>query len=102
MILQSLRWQPSHGYAVAQHIQQRSGHLLRIEEGSLYRAFQRPLKASLATASRTISTSTNRRIRTCTITGAGLRHLGHELSNFDRMLAGIRMLPGPARRPAQS
>ena len=35
MILESLRRQPAHGYALVQHIQQRSNNLLHVEEGSL-------------------------------------------------------------------
>src|ERR1700685_4279158 len=44
MILQSLRLQPMHGYALAKHIKQVSDDLLQIEEGSLYPALQRMLK----------------------------------------------------------
>lgn len=47
MILESLRRQPAHGYALVQHIQQRSKNLLQVEEGSLYPALQRLLKARL-------------------------------------------------------
>ncbi len=50
MILESLRRQPSHGYALVQHIQQRSNNLLQVEEGSLYPALQRLLKAKLVKA----------------------------------------------------
>jgi len=35
MILQSLRREPMYGYALVQHIQQRSNDLLQVEEGSL-------------------------------------------------------------------
>jgi PadR family transcriptional regulator PadR len=38
MDLESLRRQPAHGYALVQHIQQRSNNLLQVEEGSLYPA----------------------------------------------------------------
>jgi hypothetical protein len=38
MILESLRQQPSPGYALVQHIQERSNNLLQVEEGSLYPA----------------------------------------------------------------
>src|SRR5450631_1483485 len=47
MILESLRRQPAHGYALVQHIQQRSNNLLQVEEGSLYSALQRLLNAKL-------------------------------------------------------
>ena len=45
MILQTLKRKPLHGYALAQHIKQTSDELLEIEEGSLYPALQRMLKA---------------------------------------------------------
>jgi len=102
MILESLRRQPAHGYALVQHIQQRSNNLLQVEEGSLYPALQRLLKANLVRAAWTISASTNRRVRVYEITRAGLRHLEREISSFDRMLEGVQMVLGPARRNANS
>ena len=102
MILESLRRQPAHGYALVQHIQQRSKNLLQVEEGSLYPALQRLLKARLVKAEWTISSSTNRRVRIYEITKDGLRHLEREISSFDRMLEGIQMVLGPARRAANS
>ena len=102
MILESLRRQPAHGYALVQHIQQRSNNLLQVEEGSLYPALQRLLKAKLVKAEWTVSPSTNRRVRVYQITKAGLRHLEREISSFDRMLEGIQMVLGPARRAAKS
>src|ERR1700743_2892711 len=98
MILESLRRQPSHGYALVQHIQDRSNNLLQVEEGSLYPALQRLLKGKLVTADWTISAATNRRVRMYKITRAGMRHLEQEVSSFDRMLEGIQMVLGPARR----
>ena len=98
MILESLRRQPAHGYALVQHIQQRSKNLLQVEEGSLYPALQRLLKAKMVKAEWRISSSTNRRVRVYEITKTGLQHLEQELSGFDRMLEGIQMVLGPARR----
>ena len=97
MILESLRRQPAHGYALVQHIQQRSNNLLQVEEGSLYPALQRLLKAKLVRAEWTVSPTTNRRVRIYQITKTGLRHLESEVSRFDRMLEGIQMVLGPAR-----
>src|SRR5579871_1975527 len=102
MILESLRRQPAHGYALVQHIQQRSKNLLQVEEGSLYPALQRLLKGKLVKAEWTISPSTNRRVRIYEITKAGLHHLEHEISSFDRMLEGIQMVLGPEKRAANS
>jgi PadR family transcriptional regulator PadR len=102
MILESLRRQPAHGYALVQHIQQRSNNLLQVEEGSLYPALQRLLKAKLVKAEWTISPATNRRVRMYQITKTGLHHLERQISSFDRMLEGIQMVLGPVRPAANS
>jgi transcriptional regulator len=99
MILESLRRQPAHGYALVQHIQQRSKHLLQVEEGSLYPALQRLLKARLVKAEWGLS-ATNRRVRTYQITKAGLRHLEEQISSFERMFEGIALVLSPGRSPA--
>jgi transcriptional regulator len=96
MILESLRRQPAHGYALVQHIQQRSNNLLQVEEGSLYPALQRLLKAKLVKAEWTLST-TNRRVRTYQITSIGLRHLEKEISSFERMFEGISLVLDPEK-----
>lgn len=94
MILQTLQWQPMHGYALVQHIQQRSNHLLQVEEGSLYPALQRMLKVGLVEAEWKIS-PTNRRVRTYRITPRGVKHLEHEVSRFEQMLKGIAFVLSP-------
>lgn len=95
MILRSLLREPMHGYALVQHIRQRSNELLQVEEGSLYPALQRLLKDGLLRADWEISPS-NRRVRTYRITAAGKKHLQREVSSFERMLEGIRRVLSPA------
>src|SRR5271170_1423734 len=96
MILESLRRQPAHGYALVQHIQQGSNNLLQVEEGSLYPALQRLLKARLVKAEWAVS-STNRRVRTYQITSSGLRHLEQQISSFERMFEGITLVLNPGK-----
>jgi len=91
MLLESLRRQPAHGYALGQHIQQRSNNLLHVEEGSLYPALQRLLKAKMVKAEWGVS-STNRRVRNYQITALGLRHLEKQISSFERMFEGITLV----------
>ena len=100
MILESLRRQPAHGYALVQHIQLRSKNLLQVEEGSLYPALQRLLKAKLVKAEWGVS-ATNRRVRTYQITATGLRHLEQQISSFERMFEGICISPQPGQVPSQ-
>lgn len=95
MVLQSVRRQPMHGYALVQHIKQRSNELLQVEEGSLYPALQRMLKDGLLKAEWQLS-ATNRRVRTYKITPAGIRHLEREVSRFEQMLEGINLVLTPA------
>jgi PadR family transcriptional regulator PadR len=83
MILRMLKRQPLHGYALVQHIKRTSQDLLQIEEGSLYPALQRLLKAEWG------GSSTNRRVRIYRLTAAGAKHLEREVSSFERMLEGI-------------
>ena len=94
MILRTLKRQPLHGYALAQHIKRISDDLLQIEEGSLYPALQRLLKQDLVKAEWGTS-STNRRVRIYKLTPAGAKHLQHEVSSFERMLEGITRVLAP-------
>ncbi len=89
MILRTLERQPMHGYALAQHIKRASDELLKVEEGSLYPALQRMLKEGWLKAAWRVS-ATNRRIRTYSVTPAGLKHLQRETTSFERMLEGIQ------------
>jgi PadR family transcriptional regulator PadR len=97
MVLQALRREPLHGYALAQLIRRTSGDLLQIEEGSLYPALQRMLKAKWVTAAWGVS-ATSRRVRIYKITAAGRKQLEHEVASFERMIEGI----GRVLRPSQS
>lgn len=94
MVLQALRRESLHGYALAQLIQRTSGDLLQIEEGSLYPALQRMLKAKWVTAEWGLS-SRNRRVRIYKITAAGRKQLDREVSSFERMLQGIARVMRP-------
>src|SRR5262245_51800273 len=96
MILQTLRRQPLHGYALVQHIQRTSNDLLQVEEGSLYPALQRMLKLRLVTAKWGESV-TGRRVRIYEITRSGVEHLTREVSSFERMLDGIRLVLSPVK-----
>jgi len=95
MVLRSLQREPMHGYALVQHIQQRSNELLQVEEGSLYPALQRLLREGLVKAEWEISAS-NRKVRTYRITPAGSKHLEREMSSFERMLEGITLVLSPS------
>jgi transcriptional regulator len=91
MVLRTLEQQPMHGYALVHHIKRSSGDLLQIEEGSLYPALQRMLKAGWVKA-RWDQSPSGRRVRTYELTAAGKRRLRYEISRFERMLEGIQLV----------
>jgi transcriptional regulator len=88
MILQTLRREPMHGYALAQSIRLASRDLLQVEEGSLYPALLRMLKSGWVSAEWGVS-QRNRKVRIYRITPAGRKQLEREVSAFERMLEGI-------------
>ena len=94
MVLRALSQEPRHGYALVQHIHRVSRDLLRVEEGSLYPALQRMLRSGLVKAQWEVS-ATGRRVRVYAITPLGRSHLEREISSFERMLEGIRLVLAP-------
>jgi transcriptional regulator len=88
LVLQTLSTQPLHGYGIAQQIEVLSDDALRVEQGSLYPALERLQKKGWIT-SKWGESPTGRRARYYTITAAGRRQLGNEISSFDNMLVAI-------------
>jgi PadR family transcriptional regulator, regulatory protein PadR len=88
MILKSLTWKPMHGYALALRLKDISEDLLQIEEGSLYPALQRLLKAGLLETEMGLS-ARNRPVRIFKVTAAGRKHLEQEIASVEKMFAGI-------------
>ena len=88
LVLQTLTLGPMHGYAIGQHISRLSEEVLRVEQGSLYPALERLLDAGWVTA-KWDQTPANRKARYYTITAAGRRRLGAEITSFDRAMLAI-------------
>lgn len=88
LILKTLSIQPMHGYGIAQHIRMLSAEVLTIEEGSLYPALQRMLVKGWVLAEWRTSAN-NRRARVYTLTAAGKKQLGVEVSRFSEMFGAI-------------
>lgn len=93
LVLQTLTLGPLHGYAIAQHIECSSGDALRVEQGSLYPALERLLRAGLVTA-KWGQSPTGRRARYYTITASGRRKLGQEIREFDAVALAISRVLG--------
>jgi PadR family transcriptional regulator, regulatory protein PadR len=88
LILGTLTRAPLHGYGIALSIKQFSDDVLTVEEGSLYPALQRLLVQGWVKAEWKM-TETNRRARYYTLTAAGRKQLGIEVSEFEQMITAI-------------
>ncbi len=87
LILRTLALEPMHGWGIGQRIEQVSG-VFRIKLGSLYPALQRLEKQGLVEASWQKSEN-NRRARYYRLTEDGRCRLDSEVSDWQRLSAGI-------------
>src|SRR4029077_18530743 len=86
LVLKTLmRIGPMHGYGIAQHIQQISDDVLRVEGGSVYPALQRMLIKGWVVAEWKQSEN-NRRARFYRLTPAGRKQLTSEIAEFERVM----------------
>ncbi len=88
LVLKTLTRGAMHGYGIAQHIQQGSDEVLRVEEGSLYPALHR-LEVDGVIASEWGQSENNRRAKFYRITKLGLRQLKQETANWGRIAAAM-------------
>jgi len=77
LILKTLLTGAAHGYAIARWIEETTGDVLRIEEGSLYPALRRLEDRRWVSSEWGISEN-NRRARFYSLTPAGRKHLRDE------------------------
>ncbi|MEO8563771.1 MAG: PadR family transcriptional regulator [bacterium] len=81
LILKSLVVQEQHGYGIARWLQDVSGDVLQIEEGSLYPALRR-LEDRGFISSKWAITDNNRRARYYALTRSGRQHLRTDASTW--------------------
>ena len=88
LVLKTLSRGSLHGYGIAQRVKKLSDEVLQVEEGSLYPALQRLLVRGFVTAEWKQS-ETNRRARYYSLTAAGKKQLGAEISDYERLIGAI-------------
>ena len=92
LILKALAGEERHGYGIVRWIQEVTGDVVQIEEGSLYPALRR-LEDRELVESRWGLSENNRRARFYAITRAGRQHLHADASTWMRFAhAVIRVL----------
>ena len=95
MILRTLLSGPTHGHAIAKHIQRTSDDLLQVETGSLYPALYR-LEASGWVAAAWEKSDKGKRARYYRITATGRKQLASEQSKWDAFVRAMGSLLNPA------
>jgi PadR family transcriptional regulator PadR len=95
LILRTLLPGPSHGHAIAKHIQRTSEDLLKVETGSLYPALYR-LEAKGWVAASWERSEKGKRARYYRITALGRKQLVSEASKWNAFARAMRLLLRPA------
>jgi transcriptional regulator len=94
LILRTLRPGPSHGHAIAKHIQRTSEDLLQVETGSLYPALHRLEAQGLIAASWAIS-DRGKRARYYRLTARGRRQLAAAHSRWETFARAVGLVLAP-------
>lgn len=88
LVLKALSLTPMHGWGIAQRIDQFSGDVFRVQQGSLYPALQRMLRRGWVRSEWRV-TENNRRARYYLITAAGRRQFEAEAASWKRTSAAV-------------
>jgi PadR family transcriptional regulator PadR len=91
LILKTLAGGPVHGWAIAKRIQQVSGDVLQVTQGSLYPALHR-LEQQAWLKSEWVLTDTGREAKAYSLTAAGRRQLRREIESWDRLSGAITLI----------
>ncbi len=91
LILKTLQLEPKHGWAVAKRIQQISGDVLKVQQGSLYPALYRLEKEGWITAEWR-QTETGREAKFYSLTKTGQAHLEQEVASWARLSSAVNVV----------
>ena len=100
LILRTLLAGPTHGHAVAKHIQRTSEELLQVETGSLYPALHRLEAKGWIAASWELSEK-GKRARYYRLTPLGRKQLASEQSKWETFARAVGLVLKPVDHEAQ-
>ena len=94
MVLQTLDTMgPQHGYGIARRIEQTSGDILKLNEGTVYAALMR-LQHQRWISSSWGTSEANRKAKFYVITATGKRQLAREVEAWDQLAGLVARLRG--------
>jgi PadR family transcriptional regulator, regulatory protein PadR len=91
LILKTLSLEPKHGWGIAKRIQQISGDVLQVQQGSLYPALHRLEKRAWIKA-KWMETETGRQAKFYALTPAGRAQLEKGAANWSRLAGAISLV----------
>ncbi|HJU65643.1 MAG TPA: PadR family transcriptional regulator [Gemmatimonadaceae bacterium] len=95
LVLETLSWQPMHGYGVSNWIRQRSGGVLGIDDAALYKSLHRLEEQGLIESEWGLSEN-NRRARYYRLTAAGRKRRRVESMEWRRFAEAVFRVMEPA------
>ena len=99
LILKTLSWGPAHGYAIARWIEQLTGQVLQVGEGSLYPALHRLEERGWVEAEWRLSEH-NRRAKFYRLTTLGRSRLRTEAVTWERFVDAVAKVLRTSEQPA--
>ena len=99
LVLKTLSWGPAHGYAVARWLEQLTGQVLQVGEGSLYPALHRLEERGWVVGDWKLSEH-NRRAKFYRLTAAGRRQLRDETAGWHDFVDAVGKVLMATAQPA--
>jgi transcriptional regulator, Acidobacterial, PadR-family len=99
LVLKTLSWGPAHGYSIARWIEQLTGQVLQVGEGSLYPALHRLEERGWVEAEWRRSDN-NRRAKFYRLTTLGRSRLRTEAVTWERFVDAVAKVLRASEQPA--
>ena len=91
LILKTVALEPKHGWAIAKRIQQVSGEVLQVKQGSLYPALHR-LEQQGWIRAKWAESETGREAKFYSLTAAGRKQLEAKAANWKRLSEAVNLV----------